>query len=575
MSWSDLLDSPGKTIALTVDRGTKEHGSKVFCLFLVNSNQLTVNLLFLFFGSRFTVHGSRFTVHGSRFTVHVIDFSITRECMKETFRRISKKGQDTDISRAEKWLCLLAVGLGVFMGTVDVSIVNVSLPTLVEDLETDFATIQWVILSYVLVVTSLMLGAARLGDMYPKKYLYGLGLVIFTIGSFLCGFSPNVYWLIAFRALQGFGAVMLQALGMAIIVEIFPGHERGRAMGLLGSIVSVGLASGPALGGVIVGSIGWPWIFWVNVPLGFLALIAVLLFVPLNRVQQTGQSFDLKGTLILMVSLASYALAMTRGQNIGFDQPVIKVLLAVFALGMLFFLIVQRRMKQPMVDLSLFKNILFSLGILLGFATFIILGGTMFLLPFFLQDVQKYSIHMVGVLLMVVPVAEGLIAPLAGWLSDHFGPYGIRLAGGVVIVLACFLLSTLQIQTSILGYILKVAPLGFGIGIFQATNNSAVMGAVPLKRLGISSGLLALSRNMGVTTGLPIIGALFTASVLSVTGTSRMDIGSVSARALESGFFHTFQIAGLFMCLAAALGVWSLWISIRDKRRKSRHPEQS
>ncbi|HMB31560.1 MAG TPA: hypothetical protein VKN82_07035, partial [Desulfohalobiaceae bacterium] len=135
------------------------------------------------------------------------------------------------------------------------------------------------------------------------------------------------------------------------------------------------------------------------------------------------------------------------------------------------------------------------------------------------------------------------------------------------IVMACFLISTLQIQTSILGYILKVAPLGFGIGIFQATNNSAVMGAVPLKRLGIASGFLALSRNMGVTTGLPIIGALFTASVLSVTKTAKMDIGSVSAKALETGFSHTYQIAGIFMCLAACIGVWSLWLSIRDKKK--------
>ncbi|MEE8399016.1 MAG: MFS transporter, partial [Desulfobacterales bacterium] len=181
---------------------------------------------------------------------------------------------------AMKWWSMLVVGLGIFMGTLDMSSVNVSLPTLVEELGTDFATIQWVILGYVLVITSMMLGVARLGDIFLKKKLYNWGLVVFILGSTLCGLAPSVGWLIAFRVLQGTGAVVLQALGAAIIVEVFPPSERGRAMGIIGSIVSVGIASGPAIGGMIIGMVGWRWVFLIKLPIGLLTLLASIAYLP-------------------------------------------------------------------------------------------------------------------------------------------------------------------------------------------------------------------------------------------------------------------------------------------------------
>ena len=458
----------------------------------------------------------------------------------------------------EKWLTFLAVGLSILMGTIDMSIVNVALPTLVERLDTSFSTIQWVVLGYVLIVTSLMLSAARLGDMYDKKKLYALGLAVFTMGSFLCGLSVNVYWLIAFRVIQGTGGVFLQALGMALVVEVFPSSERGRALGLTGSIVSIGLASGPALGGIILESLGWSWIFWINIPIGAIALTTLVLFAPSAPPRKRDQAFDISGALILLIVLGCYALAMTKGQHEGFNHPLIFLLFAGSALGAVAFLVLEKGARQPIVDFGLFRNVLFSLGIILGFAIFVLLGGTMFLLPFFLKYVQEYSTQVVGLLLMVVPIGEGISSLLAGWMTDRFGPLGVRLVGNLIIVASCFAMSTLQAETTLFGYIARVLPLGLGVGTFQAANNTAVMGSVPVHRLGIASGLLALSRNTGVTTGLPIIGTIFTLSVLGFIGSDSMNIATVAPQAIQAGFDHTFLLAGLFMIPPAMLGIIAL-----------------
>ena len=206
------------------------------------------------------------------------------------------------------------------MATIDISIVNVSLPTLVKALRTDFPTIQWVILSYVLVLTSTMLSMARLGDMVGKKKIYLLGLLIFTLGSFLCGLSPSVGWLIGFRALQGCGAVMVQSLGIALVTEAFPAQERGRALGTMGGVVSVGLALGPAIGGMIIGLASWRWILLINIPIGFVAFGATgFLFLP--ETKRVGA--PLRSCLAVWSCLATiiaYSLGMTMGQHRGFGE---------------------------------------------------------------------------------------------------------------------------------------------------------------------------------------------------------------------------------------------------------------
>ncbi|MEW5725000.1 MAG: MFS transporter, partial [Thermodesulfobacteriota bacterium] len=298
--------------------------------------------------------------------------------------------EPTKAPAPNKWLAMLGVGLGVLMATMDVSIVNLSLPTLVTELHTDFPTIQWVILAYVVVVTSLMMGVARFGDMRGKKEVYTVGLSVFTLGSLLCGLAPSVGWLIGFRGLQGCGAVMTQALGAAIIAEVFPSSERGRALGIIGSIVSIGLALGPAFGGLLIGLAGWRSIFLVNVPLGGAALWVLTRFVPPSKPGPSGQRFDLVGAAVIFLTLGCYALGMTLGQRRGFGDGRVLTLLVSAAAGLALFLWTQKRAAQPMLDLGLFKNVLFSLNLLMSLLVFILVAG-MFIMPFFLELVKGYA----------------------------------------------------------------------------------------------------------------------------------------------------------------------------------------
>ena len=482
---------------------------------------------------------------------------------KEDYPPGPNPNPEINVSRY-KWLSLAAVGLGVLMATIDISIINVSLPTLVQTFRTDFPTIQWVILSYVLVITSTMLSMARLGDMVGKKKIYLLGLLIFALGSFLCGLSPSVYWLIGFRALQGCGAVMIQSLGAALVTEAFPARERGRALGVIGGIVSVGLALGPPVGGLIIGLASWHWIFLINIPIGFLAFGATWLFIPPLKTKREALRFDVLGGLVLLATVIAYSLGMTMGQHLGFRNAQVLLVLSGAGLGLGLFILVEKKSSQPMLSPTLFKNILFSINLLMGWLVFIVLGGT-FILPFYLELVKGYPTEKVGLLMMVVPLSMGLISLAAGALSDRFGPRGITLAGLLLLVVGCLSIADLRVETTVWGYIFHLLPLGLGLGLFLAPNNSAVMGGAPKEHLGVASGLLALSRTMGHTTGIPLAGVLFTAGMMaSGRVRSAADLTQAPPQDLVNGLAATFHTTALMITIATALAVLAVWL---DRRR--------
>ena len=466
-----------------------------------------------------------------------------------------------------KWWAMLGIGLGTLMATIDASIVNISLPTLAGIFHTNFATIQWVVLSYALMLTSLMLGIGRLGDLLGKKKLYNIGLVIFTVGSFLCGMSPSVEWLIGYRALQGLGAAMTAALGTAIITEVFPSSERGRALGISGSIVSVGIALGPPIGGLLIGLVGWRFIFLVNVPIGVIATFVVARVVPTLPPHKTGERFDYTGALIALATLICYALGMTFWQAQGLYSSATLALLAAGGIGVIIFFLVETRNKHPMVDLTMFRNVLFSLNLIMAFLVFVVLAGN-FIAPFYLELVKGYPTEQVGLFMMVYPVCMGSIAPIAGGLSDRYGSRLISLVGLIFIIAGCYSISTLQVNTNMGGIVLRLIPFGLGMGIFQSPNNSAVMGTAPPERLGVASGLLALARTLGQTTGLPLMGALFTTTLLT-TGhlATGADITNAPPAALVEGVSGTYQIAAVIILAATALAALALWIDNRAKRK--------
>ena len=454
-----------------------------------------------------------------------------------------------------KWGAMFGIGLGLFMGALDMSIINISLPTLMEQLDTEFGTIQWVVIGYNLIITSLILGAARMGDMYEKKKLNNWGLFVFTFSSLLCGFSPNVGWLIGFRILQGLGAVMMQALGMAIIVESFPPEERGRALGIMGGIASVGISLGPAIGGIIIGLAGWRWIFLIKVPLGIIALWVSIKFLPVLPSRQVNQRFDIVGACILFIGLGGFALGMTFGQDRGFGNGLVQLLLTASLAGIILFLIVQKRIRFPMVELGMFRNIFFSLSLMLGFFTFITLGGV-FIIPFYLQLVKHYTPQQIGLIMMVTPVSVALFSTISGTLSDRLGTRGLSILGLFILSAGCYSISTLTAESGVAGYLLRMFPLGVGLGVFQSPNNSAIMGAAPSEQLGVASGLLSLTRSLGQTAGMPIMGAIFVYTLLLSTDISVMsNLAAAPPHALVKGLTATYRISGIFILIVTLLAI--------------------
>ncbi len=464
--------------------------------------------------------------------------------------------QPIDYSR--KWYVMAAVAMGIFLATIDGSIVNIALPTLVRELRTDFAIVQWVVLAYLITVTTLMLSVGRLADMLGKKTLYTSGFVVFTIGSLLCGLAPTVYSLIGFRVLQAIGAAMTMALGAAIVTEAFPPAERGKAMGITGAVVSIGIVLGPALGGLLIAALSWHWIFFVNLPVGLVGTLMVLRFVPAST-PEGGQRFDTVGAITLFVSLISLLLALTLGQQAGFNTVPVLLLFASWALFLAAFIRVEWKSRQPMLDLRLFGNSLFSINLITGFITFVAIAGTMVLMPFYLENMLGYETRTVGLLLAVVPIALGVVSPISGALSDRFGTRSITVIGLVTLLIGYIAVSTLGTDTTLLGYLLRFLPIGIGMGLFQSPNNSAIMGAAPRERLGVASGLLSITRTLGQTVGIAALAAVWASRVGYYAGRAvQGELIAAPVAAQVAALQDTVLVIVAMIILAVVLSVWGL-----------------
>ena len=468
--------------------------------------------------------------------------------------------QEVDYGR--KWYVMAAVAMGVFLATIDGSIVNVALPTLTRTFDTEFAVVQWVVLAYLLAVTTLILSFGRLGDMVGKKPLYAAGFVMFTLASVLCGLAPSINWLIGFRVVQALGAAMTMALGTAIVTEAFPPSERGRALGIIGSMVSIGIVLGPVLGGLIINALSWRWIFLVNLPVGFVGTWMVVRYVPAFK-PAGGQRFDLVGALALFVSLMALLMALTLGQQRGFGDLTVLVLFAAGLLFLVLFIAIERKVEFPMIDLSLFRSRLFSTNLTTAFIIFVCMAGTIILMPFYLENVLGYDTQAVGLMLAIVPITLGITAPISGALSDRFGTRPISVVGLVFLLGGFLAVSTLSLQTSTLGYILRFLPIGIGIGTFQSPNNSAIMGAVPLSRLGIASGLLAITRTMGQTVGIALLGALWAGRVMARAGETLPGGATTAPPTLQVGALNdTFTVTVVLVAAALVMAAWT-WLQER------------
>lgn len=479
---------------------------------------------------------------------------------------ISERYPRMNVDYSKKWYVMAAVACGIFLSTIDGSIVNIALNTLVEELHEPLAVVEWVVLAYLLVIATLMLSIGRLADMFGKKKLYAAGLAIFTLGSLFCGLSTNIVLLITSRVFQAIGASMSMAIGTAIVTESFPPQERGKALGMTGLFVSIGVIAGPTLGGIILQHLSWHWLFFVNLPVGLVGFILVLLFVPDFKPNKK-QKFDFIGAGTMFVALASFLLALSFVQINGFKNPFIYPLLVLSVVMVVLFLRAERKAPEPMVDLKLFGNHLFTINLLTCLLTFIASSGITLLLPLFLQNVKGFDMQTTGLLMIISPMAMALVAPISGSLSDRMELRKLTTIGLSVALIGYLLLITFSEKTSLFVYVITFIATGAGMGFFQAPNNSAVMGSAPKERLGVASGLLSLTRTLGQTVGISILGAVWEANVLFQAANQQISDATQAPITAQVGGLHiATAVSAVFIILALLFSAWALISVTRAKK---------
>ena len=470
------------------------------------------------------------------------------------------------VDYSRKWYVMVAVATSVLLATIDGSIVNVALPTMRIDFDTSFNVIQWVALAYFLTMATLTLGVGRLGDVMGKKRIFLLGFAVFTAASVLCGLAPNIELLIAFRVIQAVGGTMMLALGASILIDAFPVHERGKALGWIGTAVSVGVITGPVVGGLLISAFSWQAIFFVNVPIGIIGLWLAARTIP-DLPPLPGQRMDYVGAGLLSLTLFSLSLALTLGQSRGFSSPEILALFALALVALVAFVWVELRLSSPMVDLRIFREPLLTVSVVTGYATFFAASATFFLLPFYLEGVLDFEVREVGLLLGVTPLALGITSPLAGGLSDQIGVRRLTLAGLLVLTGAFAAFRVLDVDTTVLVFLALVIPVGIGMGVFQSPNNSAIMGSVPREYSGVASGILTLTRLLGQISGIAVLGSVWAARVAAQVGDlPGGDAAAAPDQVQVAALQDTFTIAAIILALATVLGFWGLR---EESRRKT------
>ena len=409
----------------------------------------------------------------------------------------------------KSWI-LIAIGTGSFMAALDASVVNTVLPVVRDAFKSNVATIEWVVTIYLLVMSGLLLTFGRLGDLRGHKSVYIWGFVIFVVSSALCGAAWSPAALIFFRGLEGIGAAVLAANASAIVGRNIPAEERGRAFGLVSMLTYLGLTVGPSLGGWLAQAFGWRVIFYINVPVGAVALALCWIFIPKDTSVETGKRFDIPGAALFLAGLTCLLLGLNQGAEWGWFSPAILGLLATAIALLVVFLQVERRSSEPMLDLSLFRVPLFSMSTISAVLNYICVYSITFLMPFYLIQGRGMNSAQAGLLLTVQPILMAITAPISGALSDRVGSRLPGMVGMAILGIGLFLLSRLAPDSPLWVAGLGLGLAGFGTGAFISPNTSALMGAAPISRQGIASGVQGTARSLGQVLGIGLAGAILT-----------------------------------------------------------------
>ena len=465
---------------------------------------------------------------------------------------------------------ILAVSIGTFMSALDSSIVNISLPVMSNYFNVSLTTIEWVVLSYLIIITSLLLTFGRLGDIYGHKKIYIAGLVIFTAGSLFCALSPGIIIIVAARVVQAVGAGMLMSLGPAIITVNSPAKSRGKALGVIAVSVSVALITGPVLGGLLTSYFGWQSIFYINVPVGIAALLWSIKILPPTKAEKN-TPFDFKGALTLFVSLLAVIIPVSTADKFGWKNPVIISSILTGAGLFALFIYIEKKSTYPMLDLDLFKNRLFSMSNFSLLFNFMAQFAISLIMPFYLIEYRGFESSKAGLIMIAGPAVVMLAAPFAGHISDRMDARYLSSAGMAVAAAGLFLLSTLKSKTDIWIIVAYLVICGFGIGFFQTPNNSAIMGAVASCHKCIASSMLATMRNLGMVLGAAFSALIFSSRLKSLM-TALVDSGLSKNEIADIAYPGAVQAAFIFAGILAAIAVITSLVRGRQEKPEYEKP---
>jgi EmrB/QacA subfamily drug resistance transporter len=471
--------------------------------------------------------------------------------------RTNAYGSIAPFPRSDRWP-LLALSLSMLLSSLGTSIANVAIPTLARVFDATFGHAQWIVLAYLLAVTSSIVGVGRLGDLIGRRRLLQAGLLLFTAASVVTGLAPTLGIMIAARAAQGLGAAVMMALSLALVSETVPKARTGSAMGLLGTTSAIGTALGPSLGGILIDQLGWPSIFHLNVPLGLVAIVLAHRTLPADRPTPKSDrvAFDTVGTLLLASTLAAYALAVTRGR--GHFGVVEIALLAAAAIGSALFVLVEARSPAPLVHVSLFRDARLSAGLVANLLVSTVVMATLVVGPFYLARALGQSTGVVGLVMSMGPLVAALTGVPAGRIVDRVGTRRTSAAGLAAIAVGSCLLSITPEWLGIPGYALPIVVVTAGYALFQTANNTAALRDVGASQRGVVSGTLNLSRNLGLITGASVMGAVF------ALASGSDDPMTATPASVATGMRFTFAVAAALALVALAL--------VSAARARATHP---
>jgi EmrB/QacA subfamily drug resistance transporter len=454
-----------------------------------------------------------------------------------------------------KWLTLASVSFGLFMIMLDNTVVNVALPSIQRDLGSDLSELEWIVTGYALTFASLMLVGGKVADAYGRRRIFVVGIVVFTLASLLCGLASSSEMLIGARVLQGVGAALMNPATLSIIAATFPPRERGTAIGIWAGTSALALAIGPLVGGLLTEHGHWSWIFFVNVPIGALGILASYLFIDESR-DETHASLDVPGLATSAVGLFALTYALIEANTYGWTSARIVGSFVLAAAGLLSFVVIERRRRDPMLPLELFRNGTYTGANLVVLLVALAMFGIFFFVSLYMQNILGYSAVETGAAFLPLTILIILVAPIAGKTSDRIGSRGLMTAGMILIAVQLVMFSRLGTDATFFHLLPAFIVGGLGMGLTMTPSAAAATRSVPVDKSGVGSAVLNSARQVGGTMGIAIMGAIIAA-----------EIGDEPT---PEAFMRGFERALLVAAAIAALGAVVAYVLVRPHEEARR-----